>query len=358
MIPKTVKGASATVLAAIVGMLLVGSGVSSQQRGTGQPQPGQDRGQRDALIRVIVELNLPSRYVPEGELPDLATVAVQRQTIAAGATRALSKLPAGSSRNVRRYSTVPYVSLEVTPEGRQALDALGTDIIRVFPDEILFPVLTESVPLAEGDQAWAAGYDGTGTLIAVLDTGVDAAHPALAGKVVEEACYSTADPGVSEAVCPSGQQQEIGPGSAAPCPFPDCLHGTHVAGIAAGNHATHVPPIAGVAKGAQVFAIQVFTSVIDAEACGGAPPCIGAYTSDVIAGLERVYAVALSGTYTIASVNMSLGGSVFTEPCDDEPYKPAIDNLRAIGIPTVIASGNSGIPFLKRCVVLVALCAG
>ena len=65
----------------------------------------------------------------------------------------------------------------------------------------------------------------------------------------------------------------------------------------------------------------------------------------MIAGLERVYTVALGGAHTIASVNMSLGGNLFTSPCNGEPYKPIIDNLRTIGIATVVASGNSGIPF-------------
>jgi len=41
-------------------------------------------------------------------------------------------------------------------------------------------------------------------------------------------------------------------------------------------------------------------------------------------------------------VNMSLGGGDFTAPCDSEPYKPAIDNLRSVGIATVVASGNDG----------------
>src|SRR5262249_41653193 len=36
-----------------------------------------------------------------------------------------------------------------------------------------------------------------------------------------------------------------------------------------------------------------------------------------------------------------LGGSSFTAPCDDQPYKPIIDNLRSIGIATVIAGGNN-----------------
>ena len=38
---------------------------------------------------------------------------------------------------------------------------------------------------------------------------------------------------------------------------------------------------------------------------------------------------------------MSLGEGAFSTFCDAEPYKPAIDNLRAIGIASVVASGNS-----------------
>jgi hypothetical protein len=39
-------------------------------------------------------------------------------------------------------------------------------------------------------------------------------------------------------------------------------------------------------------------------------------------------------------VNLSLAGTSFGAPCDDQPYKPAIDNLRSIGVASVIASGN------------------
>ncbi|PYR54095.1 MAG: hypothetical protein DMF91_27385, partial [Acidobacteria bacterium] len=86
--------------------------------------------------------------------------------------------------------------------------------------------------------------------------------------------------------------------------------------------------------------MQVFSNIIDPASCGGVAPCLGAFTSDIIAALERVYAVAPQ--YNIAAVNMSLGGGSFSEPCDDEPYKPIIDSLRAIGIATVVASGNNG----------------
>jgi len=295
-------------------------------------------------VRAIVELRLPSALVPEGNLTDPATVVTQRQAIAARIAQVLSRLPARAGRQQRPLQTVPFVVLDVTPEERAAL-TLDPDVARVLDDVLLFPVLSDSVPLVEADQVWTAGYDGSGSVIAVLDTGVDSAHPFLAGKVVEEACYSKTQPGTSETLCPNGLDQQIGPGAAVPCTLTNCFHGTHVAGIAAGNDPSAAPPLAGVAKGASLIAIQVFTKVIDPNSCGGVAPCVGAFSSDVIAGLERVYALALSGAHNVASVNMSLGGNLFTSPCDGEPYKPIIDNLRSIGVATVVASGNSGIPF-------------
>src|SRR4029077_3114140 len=103
-------------------------------------------------------------------------------------------------------------------------------------------------------------------------------------------------------------------------------------------------PPPGVAKGASIMAVQVFSDITDAATCGGTAPCVGAFTSDIISGLERVYTVALAGR-SIAAVNMSLGGTNFDAPCDSEPYKPMIDTLRSIGIASVIASGNDGSPF-------------
>jgi subtilisin family serine protease len=66
------------------------------------------------------------------------------------------------------------------------------------------------------------------------------------------------------------------------------------------------------------------------------------YTSDQIKGLQRVY--ALRNTFTISSVNMSLGSGQFDAPCDADntAEKAAIDLLRGVKIATIIASGNSG----------------
>ena len=108
-----------------------------------------------------------------------------------------------------------------------------------------------------------------------------------------------------------------------------CDHGTHVAGIAAGKSAS----FSGVAKDANVIAMQVFSRTTNG---------ITSYSSDQVKTLERVY--ALRGSYSIAAVNMSLGGGLYTSNCDgtESLRKAAIDNLKSVGIATVIASGNVG----------------
>ena len=56
--------------------------------------------------------------------------------------------------------------------------------------------------------------------------------------------------------------------------------------------------------------------------------------------MEYVYTIR--GSYSIASVNMSIGGDYHDAYCDGEDIKSVIDNLREVGIATVIASGNDG----------------
>ena len=214
------------------------------------------------------------------------------------------------------------------------------EVLEVVEDAAYSPAVLDSMPLiGAADDGSMAGYTGAGQTIAILDTGVDKDHPMLLGKVVSEACYSTSSTryGVYS-LCPDAATSSTAIDSARPCDSDlwgsGCDHGTHVAGIAAGDDGIHF----GAARDAQVIAIQVYSG-FTASACGGTP-CVMAYTSDIIKGLERVQ--ALRELYAISAANLSLGGGSYTEPCDSDPTKPAIDSLRAAGVATVVASGNSG----------------
>ena len=134
------------------------------------------------------------------------------------------------------------------------------------------------------DKTRAAGRTGAGSVVAVLDTGVAVNHPFLKDRVLEEACFSTVDDDYSAtSLCPDGTTAQEGPASPIPTQGPcavvalGCAHGTHVAGIAVGDGTgvTGAPP-AGVAPGAEVVAIQVFTKFNSESAVrGGRRPVRG-----------------------------------------------------------------------------------
>ena len=179
------------------------------------------------------------------------------------------------------------------------------------------------------DPASSAGRQIRGEGLRIKSGMADKTHPFLAGKVVSDTCCSTNSSSTSS-LCPGGVSASTISGSAMPCTGAvGCDHGTHVAGIAAGKSAS----FSGVAKDANLIAMQVFSRTSNG---------IGSYSSDQVKALERVY--ELRNNYSIAAVKMSLGGGPYTANCDSNGSltKAAIDNLRSVGIATVIASGNDG----------------
>ena len=279
-------------------------------------------------VRLIVTLRMLWTPVP---LRGARAQEAQVEAIATLQDSLLSYLVGTDHRVVQRYRFVPSIALELGEDGVWALEESGK-VARLQQDVVYRVTLGDSVPLINGDDAWGTGFEGTDQVVAILDTGVEGAHPFLAGKVVEEACYSAGSN------CPNGLTSQTGPGAGVNCTYTDtCGHGTHVAGIAAG---LAPPGSSGVARDADIMAVQVF-SRFDGATCSPSPsPCALSSTSDLLAGLEQVF--ALRTAHSFASVNMSLSGGRYFSACDTDPLKPAIDNLLAAGIPTVISSGNSG----------------
>jgi subtilisin family serine protease len=257
------------------------------------------------------------------------------------------------------FNALPFMAMSVTPNELETL-ARSADV--GYVEEVRYMSLqlassTGMIGASSPAGAWAQGVTGRGAAVAILDTGVESAHPFLSGGVVSEACFA------SDGNCPGGVTQSTQPGSGNPCAQWFCNHGTHVAGIAAGNGnidsgiaglptadsgggalagvsqatedsaAASGPGYSGVAPQADIIAINMFRR--DGWIT----------TTDMISALGRVY--DLRDTYNIAAANMSIGFHVpyYDEAsCDAEwaSTKAAIDQLRSVGIATVIASGNAG----------------
>lgn len=251
---------------------------------------------------------------------------------AATSEEAMATLLSGRSAEARweALRLFPLLDHGAVRVGPQALLHLieAEGIRHIELDAVHRPSLAESVRRIGADRAHAAGAAGAGTAIAILDTGIDPSHPMLSDRILDEACFSlTRD-------CPNGRREMFGPGAGVACAY-GCSHGTQVAGIAVGNDPDG--GLVGVAPQASLISIQVFSNV------QGAP---GAYSSDILAGLQHV--LSLTDFYDVAVVNLSFGGTLHDseEACDQAAasQRSAIERLREAGVLTVAAAGNEYTP--------------
>ncbi|MDA3029644.1 MAG: S8 family serine peptidase, partial [Actinomycetota bacterium] len=231
------------------------------------------------------------------------------------------------------YDDLPFLAVETNdPAGLAMLPG----VLSVTPDIRVERELASSLPVINAEDRDLDGAlggvraDGSGWAVAVIDDGIDRAHQFFAradgsSRVIAESCRT-------RGYCPGGTTSTSGTGTAAH--HAGDYHGTHVAGIAAGDSRGAVSSVPrGVARSADIVAVQVFN------------PNGGAYGIDIDAGLQWVLEQKNSGT-PIAAVNMSLGGGLYDSDAVCDASRPStkaiIDQLEAVGVVVVVAAGNSG----------------
>ncbi|MFF5444871.1 S8 family serine peptidase [Streptomyces sp. NPDC012888] len=266
-----------------------------------------DAGRLDPRLFDLTELSRPEYRRARG---DRLQLIVRYEGGSAPAARAALR-SAGGLTVGRTYAFLGAEAVSASPAGATALWEALTDraagtarrattpgIGSVWLDGVRTARLDKSTRQVGADKAWAAGYDGKGVKIAVLDTGIDATHPDLAGQV-------------------AAAQDFTGSGSTA-----DRFgHGTHVASIAAGTGAK-----SGVHKGVAPGAGLLNAKVLDDNGSGD--------DSGILAGME--WAVG-QGAHVL---NLSLGGP---DGPGTDPLEAAVDKLTADkGVLFAISAGNDG----------------
>ena len=203
--------------------------------------------------------------------------------------------------------------------------------------EFEVPKMHTSVGLIGADIAWDYGYTGEGQTVAIIDTGIRLTHEAFS--VVPENIAWTQET-LQALVSAAGSNLNAGNNvsqlyKSGKIPFAynyysnnynpghgSSDHGSHVAGIAAGNNGSDFK---GVAPDAQLVVMQVFT------------PMGGAYWSEILAALEDC---AYLG---VGAANMSLGSSCgFTDYNGDSTYERVLGLVADAGVNLSVAAGNDG----------------
>jgi serine protease AprX len=154
------------------------------------------------------------------------------------------------------------------------------------------------------------GYDGSGVGVAIIDSGVSNSHDDLSGGGLAQRVVQFVD--------------FVGNGSSA---YDDFGHGTHVAGIVAGNGFDSGGARSGVAPGAHLIVLKA----LDRDGTGR--------ISDVIAALD--YVVTNRDALDIRVVNLSVATGVY-ESYNTDPITLAAQRAVEAGIVVVVAAGNNG----------------
>lgn len=275
----------------------------------------------------------------------------QRQAVLRQALGLMSQAggPAKLDADFAKRLDAEISTLTMDGDGQPLIPSTLMLLVKAIPEKDLaqqqWQTLFESYPMGKSlwesrvDKLWRQQLDGSGMTVAILDTGVDKAHPFLEGGVFDGSNFTAhryIDHGHKDAAGRDlfGEPNNTG------------THGTHVAST-----------VRAYAPGARIVNIKV----LDEEASAQIPPELQHDNLMTLAaiknGLQDVYehnkAVAegrQSGP-KIDMISMSLGitgsTSVF-DPANPDELSAWIKRLSDQGVVVVVAAGNEGVNSLRR----------
>lgn len=345
----------------------------------------------DGRIQVMVQLSAApavEAFLEAGGRANraIADVAAAAQANAVDAAQS-SFVSAAAGIGATRISSTNYltntVTVAVSPGAVDALRAMP-GVVGVFPNRILYRTDTTSTQFIGAPKAWdpavlGGAFTGTGTVIAIIDSGIDYIHTDFGGtgdygdnpddEIITDTVglfpatfpvVAVGDPKVVGGTDYVGDAYDAAtPGLDTPDPDPDPIdcaidlgggHGSHVAGSAAGwgvnaDGSTYEGPFEegiftafpdvttafrigpGVAPEAALLALRVFG-------------CDGSTSSAVVTeAIDDAVSGALGHVADV--INMSLG-SPYGDQAVDAPYNAAITAASEAGTIVVMSAGNNG----------------
>ncbi|GAB3047514.1 bacillopeptidase F [Virgibacillus ainsalahensis] len=235
----------------------------------------------------------------------------------------------GNVENFHAYHIVNGMAVTATKEVAEKV-ASFTEVEKLLPNETreLYTSVTPDAETPESDiknvewnvervgapAVWEMGFDGTGTVVASIDTGVQWDHPALQEKYRGyDSTTGDVDHTYSWFDATAGEEE----------PYDDQGHGTHVTGTMVGSEADGSNQV-GVAPGAEYISVRAFTAA-------------GGTDADLLEAAEWILAPEGDVSKAPDVVNNSWGGG----PGLDEWYRDVVIAWRAAEIFPEFSAGNT-----------------
>lgn len=246
-----------------------------------------------------------------------------------------SKIDADTS-DIRNYDTILNgIALSIKAKDIDKLeDIKGVKSVYVS-EEFERPLLSSSSEMTGSGYANDSGYKGEGTVVAVIDSGIDYNHKAF--RLDDEARAKLSETDVNRLIAEKGLDGRY---YTSKIPYGynyydfntnlydsyGVMHGMHVSGIVGAND--NEKDIYGVAPNTQILALKVFSDDLQYPTT---------FTDIWLKALDD--AVSLGAD----AVNMSLGSSAgFSVEGEKYPETEMFEKARKAGIVVAVAAGNDG----------------